>query len=342
MATLIRRSDKGFRRKGILPDAEPVVASVKMDDLEGMVTAWIEDGRSRQHSPRTLETRRFLSGKLSWWLHKEGRRTCGRDELKGFFHYLSAAHTSENGRWDIGDDRSRKPLRPGTVRDYHRHLCTFFTWLVEEAYIEESPMDGIRPPVARAGQIQPFTEQQAFALLDAARTSRYPHRDEAVILFLLDTGVRASELCGILRRDVDLVNRRALVMGKGNKQRAVFLSAITAKAVRLYLKDSPGEKNDPLFVTARHQAFSRSGLQQVIGRLGRRAGIEAVRCSPHTFRNTAAIFFLRNGGNAFALREMLGHTTMAMTNKYVAIAQADVERQHRMYSPVDWLKSGRR
>jgi site-specific recombinase XerD len=59
---------------------------------------------------------------------------------------------------------------------------------------------------------------------------------------------------------------------------------------------------------------------------------------PHTFRHTFAVMFLRAGGNTFTLQQLLGHTSLAMTNRYVALAQADIENQHRQFSPADHLK----
>ena len=85
------------------------------------------------------------------------------------------------------------------------------------------------------------------------------------------------------------------------------------------------------------EPLTRSGLRQLVSRLGKDAGIQATRCSPHNFRHTFAVSFLRNGGNAFTLQQMLGHTSLHMTNRYVALAQADIENQHRQFSPADCL-----
>jgi site-specific recombinase XerD len=77
----------------------------------------------------------------------------------------------------------------------------------------------------------------------------------------------------------------------------------------------------------------------VNGSRGRNAkNIEATRCSPHTFRYTFAVEFLRAVGNVFSLQQPLGHTSLHMTNRYVALAQGDIENQHRQFSPVERLK----
>jgi integrase/recombinase XerD len=133
-------------------------------------------------------------------------------------------------------------------------------------------------------------------------------------------------------------------MGKGNKRRSVYFGSTTAAAIVRYQRRGNGafEGSRPLFVADRGrmdgQALTRSGLQQMIEKLGKMAGIEEARCSPHTFRHTFAISFLRAGGTAFALQQILGHEHLDMTQKYVKMAQADIEFQGRSNSPVDKLR----
>jgi integrase/recombinase XerD len=131
------------------------------------------------------------------------------------------------------------------------------------------------------------------------------------------------------------------VKGKGGKSRMLCLSKETIKALWAYLKEVLHEEDEPLFIADRGklagQPLTRFGLYQLIERLGTAAGIEACRCSPHPFRHTFAIEFLRNGGDVFTLQQMLGHTRLEMTMRYVAIAQADIQRQHRQHSPVEGI-----
>lgn len=84
--------------------------------------------------------------------------------------------------------------------------------------------------------------------------------------------------------------------------------------------------------------MTRSGILQLFERLGETAKIQGARCSPHTCRHTFAINFLRAGGSMYALMEILGHTTLTMVKRYVALAEADIETQHRQFRPMDRLK----
>lgn len=144
--------------------------------------------------------------------------------------------------------------------------------------------------------------------------------------------------------DLDLQQKRCTVLGKGNKRRAIFFGRTTARALWQYLREQSHEENDFVFVSDRGggagEPLTRSGLLQLVRRLGQSAKIQAARCSPHTFRHTFAVEFLRNGGNVFSLQQILGHTSLHMTNRYVALAQADIENQHRQFSPADRLKRG--
>ncbi|OGN91986.1 MAG: hypothetical protein A2Z75_05315 [Chloroflexi bacterium RBG_13_50_10] len=75
----------------------------------------------------------------------------------------------------------------------------------------------------------------------------------------------------------------------------------------------------------------------MMARRGQQSGIAGVRCSPHTLRHTAAISFLRNGGNAFSLQRLLGHSSLEMTRHYCEVADVDVKNAHMTASPVDNL-----
>ena len=322
------------------PAAPPPADSIAAPDVARLGEGWLLDGEIAQHSPQTVAIRRFLLGKLSWFLSARGCGRCGTPELRQFLAYVTRGHLEPGGRW--GNPRLTRPVRPSTVRTYWLHLCAFFNWLVAEGALESSPLRPIAAPAVRADQVTPFTPAQVEALLSAARRTLHPRRDEAILLVLLDTGLRASELCSALARDLDVEGRRLGVLGKGGKRRSVFFGRTCTKALWAYLREEPRAPDGPLFLSDRGgragDGLTRSGLGQLLERLGRAAGVEAVRVSPHTCRHTFALSFLRAGGNVFGLQTLLGHTDVKMTQRYVRLAEGDIERQHREHSPVDWLK----
>lgn len=322
------------------PLAKTEASSLSVRDLARHAKSWLLDGEVRQLSPATLAGRKIVLDKLIWFAQQQEFEEVGLPELRAFLAYLSNGHGSESGRW--GNASLKAKAKPGTVQTYHARLRTFFEFLISEGTIDSSPMAKLLPPVNRPDQIVPFTDEQIEALQRAAKKSRHPKRDMAIVLFLLDTGVRASELCSLLIGDLDMQTRRCLIAGKGGKRRSVYFGAVTLKALWSYIREQDRSDDQPVFLADRGgkagDGLTRSGLLQLCERLGKAAGIEAARCSPHTFRHTFAISFLRAGGNQFSLMQLLGHTSLAMTAVYLKLAQADLERQHRQYSPVDRLR----
>lgn len=317
-----------------------VSTDIRASDLPFYRKNWLFDCEVRQHSTQVLYTRALILSKLEWFLQLRGHDLCGPTQVREFLAYLTHGHSEPGGRW--GNPHFTQPVRPRTVRDYHSHLRTFFRWLIAQKMITESPIENIGIPTSRPDQIQPFTDEQVNDLLVAARKSRHPQRDETIMMFLLDTGVRVSEIAGIRQKDMDVHEGRCTVRGKGNKHRTVHFGRSTSKALFVHLRDQARDPEAPVFRSDRGEtagdALTRWGVRQIVERAGKLAKIEMTRCSPHTFRHTMAVSFLRNGGQVFALKEILGHTDLKMTNRYVALAQADIAKQHRQFGVVDNLK----
>jgi integrase/recombinase XerC len=314
-------------------------SAICVSDLERHVESWMLDCEIRQLSPNTMSLRRTLLGKFIWFLEDGDYELCDEQAVREFLAYLNTGHRQKGGRW--GNEQLTRPLRPKSVRNYYSELAALFRYLIAEGVLTESPLEGINRPIVRQDQIQPFTADQIRALVAASKRTECPRRDEAIVLFLLDTGARASEVCSLRVADVDLSQRKCTVLGKGNKRRQVYFGPTTARAILKYLAEVPHNDDSPLFISLRGtrycEGISRHGLGDMIGRLGKLARLQGVRCSPHTFRHTFAINFLRRGGNVFTLKELLGHTALYMVNRYVALAQADLEAQHRQYSPVEGI-----
>ena len=196
-------------------------------------------------------------------------------------------------------------MKPGTVATYHATIRAFFSWVVLEREIDSSPMVRIPAPIDRPDQIQLFTMPELERLHAAAKKTELSKRNEALLLLLLDTGLRASEICALNIVNLDMSARRLSVEGKGGKTRPVLFSKPVAKAVWNYLREDERETTGPLFISERGmtagEALTRSGLGQFVKKLGKASAVTATRCSPHTFRHTAAVMFLRAGGIQFAL-----------------------------------------
>ena len=217
-----------------------------------------------------------------------------------------------------------QPVQNKTKLNYHIGLSALWTWAEREGYVHKHILHQVDRPKPRHIAVQPFTEAEVRALLQAVLYS--PVRNRALILLLLDTGARASEICNLKRTDIDLVKKQIKVLGKNDKERYLPFSARTGSTLFSYLATHDADPFD----------FNRNVLSQYLRRLGKRAGV--THTHPHRFRHTFAITFLRNGGDPYSLQEILGHSTMDMVKKYLAIAQVDLDAAHRKASPVEGWK----
>lgn len=233
------------------------------------------------------------------------------------------------------------------ARNIYITLSSMWTWAIEHGICSEHVVHQIRPPKPERRVIVPLERNEVEALLasldksmEYTRPGKRPCRnklseistlrDRAILLFLLDTGARASELCGVRVKDIGLFGVQ--LFGKGAKERIVPISGVTRAAIETYLSARKARPDDYVFVTIHGQPLTRDSLRQITERIARRAGI--TRANPHRFRHTFAINFLRNGGDAFTLQAILGHETLEMVKRYLAIARSDIQRVHAKASPV--------
>ncbi len=169
------------------------------------------------------------------------------------------------------------------------------------------------------------TERQRFTMRRATAK-----RDRAIILTLLDTGLRASELCALKIGDVEQKTGRVHVKhgvsggAKGGKGRTVFLGKAARHAVWRYLADrEDGEDSDaPLFVGKLNHSLNKDALRHLMSELGAKAQVN--KCHPHRFRHTFSITYLRSGGDVFTPQSLLGHSTLDRVQHYARIAEVDI------------------
>lgn len=239
-------------------------------------------------------------------------------------------------------------LGPKSLLNAHTGLSALWTW-AEGALGSTHVVRGVKRPRWRRPVIEPFTQEEVGRLLRACdqmepydRTwkrnvsAKRPTalRDRAILLALLDTGLRASELTALRMADYEEKRGRMQVLhGKGDKERTVFLGDTSRLAVWRYLATRETVKASPLFATRQGMALERAGLLHLVQRIGDRAGVTGVH--PHRFRHTFAIWFLRNGGNPLELQRMLGHEKLETVLIYVRLAEVDIERAAKAASPVD-------
>lgn len=317
--------------------------------LKKALLGFVQAKEAEALSPRTIETYRR---QLECWIDHAGDRSVSEVDTQALRAYLAYLRTEYVPKRITGRTH---PLSPKTLRNVYITLASFFTWLGEE-FALPNPLKAIPAPKYQEAEVAPFTQAEVEAMLKAVEysretntrdgrrfTARRPtaNRDRAVILVLLDTGLRASELCALNIGDVDQRSGKVDVKhgqeggAKGGKGRHVYLGKVARRALWRYLlmREDVNDPKAPLFTLANDRRMRKTALLLLIKRLGAKVGIQ--KCYPHRYRHTFAITYLRSGGDIFTLQKLLGHSSLDMVKHYARIAQVDVEQAHRRASPAD-------
>jgi integrase/recombinase XerD len=312
--------------------------------LRALLDTYQVQARTEGKSPNTLRVYTTALSILQRFLERKGFPVdvteIGPEELREFIGYLQNTRAFMEHPFT---GPQKKGLTGHTINCYLRAVRAFWSWLLAEEFIEVNPFDRIMIPKPPKKVITPFSEEQVRALLNTIDTrSAIGFRDWTIILTLLDTGMRVSELTDLKMNDVNLAQRCLKVLGKGNKERIVPIGITVQRAIAKYLNKY---RPNPLYPLSDNLFLSRDGvpltpnrIQSMIEKYANSAGITGVRASPHTFRHTFAITYLRNGGDVFTLQRILGHETLDMVRQYVCLAQYDLQEAHLRCSPVDNLK----
>ena len=265
-----------------------------------------------------------------------------QENWQAYFNHLREDYKPKR----FNGDESR--LSEATIDNHWKMIRSFYNWATDNNILStERPDLKLPRPKYKSPQIVPFTEDECRRLLEAAQFTlvkkesgktyklKRPNadRDRAIIMILLDTGIRLGELCRLRLGDVNLENGEVYVRpfqsSKKSNPRTVFLGTRARQYVWKYLakQQAQADQSRPLF------DLESSTVRIQIARIGKNAKVS--HANPHKFRHTFAINFLRNNGNVFILQRLLGHSTPTMTLKYLDISQVDVAANHQRASPVD-------
>jgi site-specific recombinase XerD len=310
--------------------------------LEGYCLA----ARAEARSPKTIQLVTGAVKRFAGWLSAGGRdgrepdvMEIGPAEIRGFIVHLQEAPCFSRHPYIAP---RAKGLSGHTISCYLRSLRSFWSWLAAEEIIPENPFRRVRlprPPTKIIAIFSPDQFQSLVAAIDGSTPDGY--RNIAVLTVLLDTGLRVSELANLTLENTHLEEGCLKVIGKGRKERLVPIGKRSRNLLWNYVtrfRPEPAHPNcTSVFLNSRGMPLGKNYIEAFMRRYGKRAGIEGVRCSPHTLRHSAAVMFLRNGGDVFTLQRLLGHTTLQMTRHYCELADIDVTVAHRLASPADNL-----
>ena len=212
-----------------------------------------------------------------------------------------------------------------TLEGNRQVFSAYFNWLQREGLIDGNP-------TANLGAIKYQKKIKViYSDVDMERMkySCESLRDRAIVCFLRSTGCRISEMTQLNRDDVDLVNLECTVVGKGNKERTVYLDAVTGMLLREYL-NSRTDLMPALFVGKGTERLKPGGVRYMLCNLANKANVEHVH--PHKFRRTLATNLIRHGMPIQEVAAILGHDKLDTTMQYVVLDKSDVKNAYRKYA----------
>lgn len=223
--------------------------------------------------------------------------------------------------------KTTRNLSNGTLETQRCILSSFYTFLQGTGRITKNPMKSVDPIKYKSKVREPLTDVELERVRGACETPK----EKAIVEVLYSTGARAAEIVGLNKSDIDVANRRAIITGKGNKERFVFFNAKSLVALKQYL-ETRDDDNEALFVrsSAPHTRITKSGLEYIIKGIGERAGLNRP-LFPHLFRHTFATDMLGSGASINEVSKILGHESIETTLIYAKSSTEDLATSHRKH-----------
>ena len=284
--------------------------------LNDAYTDFILSRQARQNTPATMEFYKYTAGKFLIWL--ESQSVTSPQEI-----------TARHVRAYLAELTARK-LSDWTLNDCARGIRTMLIFFHDEGYIPA--LVKVDMPKVAKKRLPVLTASEVDTVIKACVSKR----NKAIILVLVDTGLRRSELINLTWGDVDFSNGLTKVIrGKGRKDRSVVMGATTRRALLAYRRLlSNVTDSAPLIQNQSGQRFTGTGILQIFKRLKIKTGINV---NPHALRRTFVILSLRAGIDPLHLQALLGHAKLDMVMYYAQMVDDDLLQAHKVYSPIDNL-----
>lgn len=205
----------------------------------------------------------------------------------------------------------------------------FYRYLEVNGFIEKSPVMHLESPQTKRALPKYLTLEQSIALLESV-DGKFKERDYCMLTLFLNCGLRLSELIGINISDINFDGNTLRVLGKGNKERTVYLNNACLKAIEAYMRVRPADglkDRDALFISKQKNRISRQSVQKTVEGCLERSGLSGLGFSTHKLRHTAATLMYQYGNvDPLQLKEILGHENLSTTEIYTHVYDEQLKK----------------
>lgn len=280
-----------------------LVSSGEDDMVDSFLNALNVEGKS----PKTIKLYRYQLGRML--------KTVGVPTGK-----ITADHI----RTYLSNEKARG-LADKTLNNIRNICSSYFGWLYQEEKIPKNPLSNIKNVKAKKKVEELFSDTD-IELLKSACDSK---RDKSIVTFMLSTGCRIGEMVALNKDAINFQLLTVKVLGKGNKERTVYLDSVSAMFLKNYL-NSRTDTDEYLFRSKRLCRFTDEGVRKMLLRIEEKSGVNHVY--PHKFRRTLATNLHRRGMPIEKIKEILGHDSINTTMQYIVLDQSDIEHDYRKFA----------
>lgn len=278
--------------------------------------------------------RYFEIGKLSTGIQEESLQRYKEAvyQLYDFTHKDVNMITTEDISVFLYQYKHDKKIEDSTLQSKRLYLNSFYSYLYKHKKISYNPMDLIDPIRCAVKVKKPLSDFEIEKIKIACeKLPRTASRNIAMVNFMLDSGVRVTEMCNIKLSDIDFQKNKVLILGKGNKERYVYFSDRTKVRLEVYFQERKDltsmnfnelvltYADRPLFASCdrRYKKLNKNGVESILHKIGEISGVE--RLHPHLLRATFATNLANRGVSTSTIAKALGHANLNTIHRYILL-----------------------
>lgn len=296
----------------------------------------IEDGNSKELSEfqdYLLNVRRYSSNTVSSYSFD----ICDFTKfIRGLGKIFKDIKVDDVKSWIL--DLTERQIGKRSIKRKMSSLKSFYAWMYLQKKVDSDPFEYVHSPKATHALPDFFSEKEIDSLLTAneKRTDKLKDRDQALLMLMFASGLRASEVVNLTFNQVDFDNRIMKVSGKGNKDRLVPFTNSAKEAMLNYInglrKDLLKEDTKYIFLNSQGNKMTVRGLEYILDEIETKTGLYG-KIHPHMLRHSFATKMLNRGADLRTIQELLGHSSIETTSIYTHVAYENMKETYEKTFP---------